>query len=50
MVVHFAGLPCEMSDFKYLSKKYEFNIIEDASMQLDHFIITIQQVRQNIAI
>lgn len=37
VVVHFAGLPCEMSDFKYLSKKYEFNIIEDASHAIGSF-------------
>ena len=31
VVVHFAGLPCEMKSINYLSKKYNFKIIEDAS-------------------
>jgi len=29
--VAFAGLSCEMDQIKFLSKKYKFNIIEDAS-------------------
>lgn len=31
IVVHFAGLPCDMSKVKNLSKEYGFKIIEDAS-------------------
>ena len=32
--VHFAGLPCDMSEIFRLSKKYNFKIIEDASHAL----------------
>ena len=31
IVVHLAGLPCDMYEIYLLSKKYKFNIIEDAS-------------------
>lgn len=31
MVVHFAGIPCDMKKIKDLSQKYKFKIIEDAS-------------------
>ena len=34
VVVHFAGIPCDMKKIWYLSKKYNFNIIEDASHAL----------------
>ena len=30
VVMHHAGLPCDMKGFKYLQKKMRFNIIEDA--------------------
>ena len=32
--VHFGGLPCDMEKIFYLSKKYKFKIIEDASHAL----------------
>ena len=34
IVVHFAGIPCEMKEIWKLSKKYNFKIIEDASHAL----------------
>lgn len=34
IVVHLSGHPCNMKKFKYLSKKYKFKIIEDASHAL----------------
>ena len=34
VVVHFAGIPCDMKKIWYLSKKYNFKIIEDASHAL----------------
>ncbi len=34
MVVHFAGIPCDMKKIKKLSNKYKFRIIEDASHAL----------------
>ena len=34
VVVHFAGIPCDMKKIWYLSKKYDFKIIEDASHAL----------------
>ncbi len=34
VVVHFAGYPCELNQIKFLSKKYNFKIIEDASHAL----------------
>ena len=34
ILVHFAGLPCEMREIYKLKKKYNFKIIEDASHAL----------------
>lgn len=34
VVVHFAGIPCDMKKIWHLSKKYNFKIIEDASHAL----------------
>ncbi len=34
VVVHFAGLPCDMKEIYDLSRKYKFKIIEDASHAL----------------
>ena len=34
IVVHFAGLPCDMKRIYKLKKKYKFKIIEDASHAL----------------
>jgi UDP-4-amino-4,6-dideoxy-N-acetyl-beta-L-altrosamine transaminase len=34
VVVHFAGIPCDMKKIKYLSTKYNFKVIEDASHAL----------------
>ena len=31
IIVHFAGLPCDLKKINYLAKKYNFKIIEDAS-------------------
>ena len=30
IVMHHGGLPCDMKKFKFIQKKYKFNIIEDA--------------------
>ena len=37
IIVHFAGNPCDLKKIKYLSNKYKFRIIEDASHALGSY-------------
>ena len=46
--VHFAGQPCEMKEIYYLSKKYNFKIIEDASHAIGSSYITANKKKGKI--